>query len=204
MIRNNNLAGNANNKEQGFILILVLMMLVITAILGTVALRTSTIEVQIAGNDKVMKQTFYEADGGSELGSRLTEENLSCPQGFANDDLLIGTNSDIFIEERHFTILEDYTINIGDLDANRHAYFPAGYNAGEPHTNLAFASNARLSPGEGAQSMAGYEGRGRGAAAGGGQVITDIWSQHYGKTNSKAVVHSQWRHIIGIEGDCNY
>lgn len=182
-------------------LILVLMMLVITAILGTVALRTSTIEVQIAGNDKVMKQTFYQADSGSEMSSRLTEENLACAQGFTDDNITIGSNNNIFIEEHHFVNEDDYNIVIGDAD--RHAHFPAVYNTGDPHTNLAFSSSARLRPGSASQSMAGYEGRGRGAATGGGQVITDIWSQHFGANKSETVVRSQWRHIIGIEGECN-
>lgn len=193
-----------NNNEQGFILILVLIMLVITSLLGTFASRTSIIEVQIAGNDKVMKQTFYQADGGSELGSRLTEENIFCPQGFSSDDLTIGPNSDIFIEDRNFIKEDDYSIDVGDNPANRHAYFPVGYNTDAPHTNLLFASTAHMNPGNAVQSMAGYEGRGRGAAAGGGQIITDIWSQHYGKTKSETVVHSQWQHIIGIEGTCSY
>jgi len=198
------------NKEQGFVLILVLMLLVITSILGIVALRTSTVEIQIAGNDKVMKQTFYEADGGSELGARLTEENISCPQGFANDGIAISstpnsnTDNDVYVEDKHFSNEDDYSLEIDDTTANRHAYFPAGYSTGDTHTNLLFASKSVLNPGNASQSMAGYEGRGRGAATGGGQIITDIWSQHYGKTKSEALVQSQWRHIIGIEGDCNY
>jgi hypothetical protein len=127
---------------------------------------------------------------------------MACPQGFANDDITVGNNNEVQVVEKQFVNEEDYTVSIDD--ANRHAFLPPVYGAGKPHTNLAFASDARLTAGSGAQSMAGYEGRGRGAAAGGGHVATDIWSQRIGLQQSESVIHSQWKHVIGVEGDCNY
>ncbi len=179
-----------------------LMMLVVVSLLGAVALRISSTEIQIAGNDKLQKQTFYEADGGSQVGARLVEENIACPQGFANDDITVGNNNEVHVAGKQFVNEEDFSLQVDD--SNRHAYLPPTYGAGDPHTNLAFASQVGLTAGSGAQSMAGYEGRGRGAAAGGSHVSTDIWSQRVGLQDSMSQIHSQWLHVIGVEGDCNY
>jgi len=51
------------NNEQGFVLVASLMMLMILLVIGIAATNTTTIELQISGNDKLAKQTFYQAEG---------------------------------------------------------------------------------------------------------------------------------------------
>jgi type II secretory pathway pseudopilin PulG len=55
---------NLPNKEQGFVLILALFMLSICTVIGMSSLMSSTTEVEIAGNEKVSKETFYQAESG--------------------------------------------------------------------------------------------------------------------------------------------
>jgi hypothetical protein len=50
--------------EEGFILVLALFMLTICTIIGMAAMMTSTMEIDIAGNGKVSKETFYQAETG--------------------------------------------------------------------------------------------------------------------------------------------
>ena len=50
------------NNEQGFVLIVSMMMLLILMIIGIAATNTTTIELQISGNDKLNKQTFYQVE----------------------------------------------------------------------------------------------------------------------------------------------
>ncbi|RLA96216.1 MAG: hypothetical protein DRG83_17650 [Deltaproteobacteria bacterium] len=52
------------NNERGAILIIALLMLIILSLLGMAATDTTNIEIQIAGNEKVYKQAFYNADSG--------------------------------------------------------------------------------------------------------------------------------------------
>ncbi|OQY21843.1 MAG: hypothetical protein B6I37_08055 [Desulfobacteraceae bacterium 4572_35.2] len=47
------------NNEGGFVLITSLLMLVILTIIGISATNTTTVELQIAGNDRIAKQVFY-------------------------------------------------------------------------------------------------------------------------------------------------
>ena len=50
--------------EQGFVLVLALFTLTICTIIGMAAMMTSTTEIDIAGNGKVSKETFYQTETG--------------------------------------------------------------------------------------------------------------------------------------------
>jgi len=66
---------NRLNTEDGSVLVLALLMLAFLSILGVSATTTSTIEVQIAGNDRAFKQNFYKAEAGAmEAAQRLENE----------------------------------------------------------------------------------------------------------------------------------
>ncbi len=51
-------------NENGSVLLLSVVMLMLLTLLGIFATTTSTIEIQIAGNDKFYKQRFYDTDSG--------------------------------------------------------------------------------------------------------------------------------------------
>jgi len=62
-------------REDGFVLVLSLMVLVVLTLLGISATDTSIIEVQIAGNDNVAKMLFYNAESAAhEAAQRLQNE----------------------------------------------------------------------------------------------------------------------------------
>ena len=51
-------------NEQGSVLVLAMVMLVVLTIIGIAATRTSTTELRIAGNERFYKEAFYRADSG--------------------------------------------------------------------------------------------------------------------------------------------
>jgi Tfp pilus assembly protein PilX len=53
-----------SQSEQGSITVIALMILVVLTLLGITISRTSTIDVQIAGNEIPYKKSFYVAEGG--------------------------------------------------------------------------------------------------------------------------------------------
>jgi len=53
-----------HQSEQGSVTVIALMILVVLTLLGITITRTSTIDVQIAGNEIPFKQNFYVAEGG--------------------------------------------------------------------------------------------------------------------------------------------
>jgi len=56
---------STGTNEQGFVLVLALFMLTICTMIGMAAMSTSTTELDIAGNERVHKETFYQAEASS-------------------------------------------------------------------------------------------------------------------------------------------
>ena len=52
------------NNEKGSVLLISVMFLMLLTVIGIFAITTSTIEIQISGNDKINKMVFYAADSG--------------------------------------------------------------------------------------------------------------------------------------------
>jgi len=186
-------------NEQGSVLVVALMILVLLTIIGISASTTSTIDIQIAGNEKFHKISFYAADGGTQAGIELLEQNVSCPLGFSIEPKTIGnaevTNDDFWQDENPPT-------NPFPSDTERDIHIPI--SDAVPHTNLTIFGNTQLSTGSAIQMAAGYEGKGKGAGGAGGYIIYDIYSQHKGQAKSESIVNIQWRHLIGQEGTCMY
>jgi len=79
-------------KEEGSVLIVALLILVLLTIIGIAATRTGEIELQISGNEKIHKMIFYAADAGIEVG-RAVLNDLKVADAGSWDNLLSGTQS---------------------------------------------------------------------------------------------------------------
>jgi len=203
-------------NESGFALVIAMMIMVVLTMLGIFATDNSIMEINISGNDKVAKEAFFRADGGSQAGSELIEENVSCPNGFTSPYAIIRIDGvDVF--EKDFA----HNKQIGDINGATSATTladlpsdtvrsiripsdPANRSDTVPHTNLAVWGVTKLMTGSALQMVAGYEGKGKGLAAGGAYIEYDLHSQHIGLSNSEAKISSLWRHVVGQEGTCNY
>jgi hypothetical protein len=138
------------------------------------------------------------------MGSNLLEENISCPKGFATAVPLQIGGAQVRIQ--NFWTIETEPVSPypadDDVTPLRHIRIPN--NDAVPHTNLFFFGNSSLSTGNAIQMISGYEGTGYSAATGGGQLVTNVNSQHTGVNNSVSSIRTMWRHIIGHEGSCLY
>jgi Tfp pilus assembly protein PilX len=187
------------NKQDGSVTVLALLLLALLTLLGIAVITTSSIEVQISGNDDRHKKALYEADGGTEVGFEMLEENIACPNGFNfTGSMDIG---DVTVFTKAFWLIEnepgsDYPSDtVRDIRINR--------TAGS-RTNLSIYGSTQLSTGNAIQMVAGYEGKGKGVGSGGAYLMYNVYSEHMGRDNSQAMIMSQWRHMIGQEGACNY
>jgi hypothetical protein len=133
------------------------------------------------------------------VGFEMLEQNIACPNGFNfTGSLDIG---DVTVFTKAFWLIEneptsDYPSDeVRDIKINRTA------NA---YTNLSIYGSTQLSTGSAIQMVAGYEGKGKGAGSGGAHIIYNVYSKHMGRDNSRSMVMTQWRHMIGQEGACNY
>jgi len=214
------------SNDSGFVLVVTMLILVVLTLIGLSATRTTNIELQIAGNEKWSQEAFYKADGGLEAGIELIEQNLSCPGGFtAAPTGFEDNNSSSFFPVVGVDVFDSLfawdidkeslsgasgTVDINTIPSDsirslRISTDPSSRNDTAPHTNLAIWGITQYAPGNAIQMGAGYEGKGKGAAGGGGSILFDIYSQHIGKANSEAVVFTGWRHQINPASEnCKY
>lgn len=182
------------NNENGFVLVVAMMMLVILCLLGALATSTSVTELLVAGSDKVHKQTFYQADGGTELAQHLIYQNAICTttsNGFSTS--YIGDY--IFVEDLSFA----KTVTSDDLystvsDSNRSfAFYPDGaVDDTASHTNFLNTSKTTIKSGSSMSMVSGYDGLGSSSVSSTAKLFT-IASQHQGTSNSLSTIQVQWQ-----------
>ena len=168
-------------NEQGFVLIVSLLMLVVLMIIGIAATTTTTIDLQISGNDKVSKQTFYQAEAGTQLGAELVEDAID-RAGYDSNDFVVGATT---VKHKDF-YLNDTSTAI-DWD-NPDVTFQ--------QISLIYTGATRITPGSAIQMVAGYEGKGKAAGSGGAIRKYDIWSRDNGPINSQSTVVIEWNHRL--------
>ncbi|MBB5346757.1 pilus assembly PilX N-terminal domain-containing protein [Desulfoprunum benzoelyticum] len=211
---------NISQKEDGYVLVVALLVMAILSLLGIAGMNTSTFEMQVAGNDWNAKRTFYKADGGISRGIELLELNIACAPGFSGDiveDIHVKSKSLYFnspFDPYPATSPEipgesdSVTTGISLFDEPKVKYdaayphniddFPPDYDVGY----LYFGGETKMLEGGALQMAAGYEGKGKSAAQGGVAKIYDIYSQFLGPKNSESIIVVNWRHMIGSEGTC--
>ncbi|WP_028317453.1 pilus assembly PilX N-terminal domain-containing protein [Desulfobulbus elongatus] len=206
------------NNENGFVLVGALLIMTLLVLIGISATTSSVLELQISGADRIHAETFYQADSGTQIAVRLIEESLGATEGFTNltsdggFDVLKDPDPDI----ANSTIVigtKDLWRNEGvpdePTDADRDiAYFPEGFNPAAAdaslRTNVTLAGLTTTVEGEGLQMVAGYEGKGKGTAGGGGKITYTIHSRHFGRSNSETNIQVAWLHVIGLELEGRY
>jgi len=208
-------------NRRGSVINVALLILILIFLIGIGLNKISTTDIKIATNLKTATTTFYEAEGALELGSDLLEENIACPTGFydpENDGLQIFEGmvmvTDMVFWRRDEAGYPDSQDDGDPTDDDRDphdnndivAYYPPDnpLDMDEPFTTYAIGGTTRYSKGSAIQMAAGYEGLGKGSAAGGASIIYDILAKRYGERNSEALHVIQWIHKIGFAGDCKY
>jgi hypothetical protein len=209
--------GRIKPNEDGFLLVVTLAMLLVLTIIGISATTFTRLELQIAGNDLMHKETFFQADGGAELAVALVEESYGTEGlGFTklttegSGTVLTGTNKTVLVVDTTLSGNEAARTKSNVDDGARDiAYFPNGYNGAlanpnvNPHTNIIVDGVTSLIPGEGSHMIAGYEGQGGGSASG-KRTIHTIFAQHMGRMQSQSMVQIEWRHVHGLTIEGHY
>lgn len=202
-----------NQSDDGFVLVTSLMMLVVLSLLGLATIMTSTVEMRIAGNDRLHRETFYRADGGTETGAVLAFENALCINagGFSEEGTTGQADIGRFVRVLNLSFAEPEqgTDSLPDDGARDLVYYTVMGDDTQPHTNFTVHGVTENTPGSGLQMISGYRGLGRGAAAGGTHLRYLVNAQHNGPRNSRSTVSLAWRissHLINNASsfDCKY
>jgi Tfp pilus assembly protein PilX len=199
----------ALNSQRGSALLVALLMLVVLTLIGIAATTTTTFELQIAGNDKLYKRAFYAADGATEMGGELIERNIeerNWDEVDSNGNLVAGGTSiddanPYYIGNVRVVSPNPYmnreVVDDGiPSDTNRDAVYPRTATNSDPHTNVKIVGNTTLSTGSAIQLIAGYEGKGKGAAGGGAWITYDVRAQRIDVRDTAVTVRLGWRHVL--------
>lgn len=208
-------------NSNGFILVVSLLILLLLTFIGMAINRYTVSELKITANDKLHQQSFYQADGGSEFGAEVLEQNIACILFSDNGDgvewLDTAANGDIVLDDNiavesgskllwlNQTGTWAATGNAYPSDDNRDMWFPPLYGSDEPHTNITVEGSIDLIPGASIIQSAGYLGLGRSSGGGGVAMDYEIYSKHVGLQESESQIRIEWRHIVGREENyCRY
>ncbi len=247
MIEQTNHKNNIFYDNNGSVaIIMAILLLSVLTIIGIASINNSTTETGIATNDMIYKDTFTEADGGTEVGRELLEQNIAC-LGFEGSGVNAGGGSGFTINpggtganivdvveianerpdgtnpalpwmndgvQNYFFRENNPWINNGGTvtqatdipsDTVRDFSYPFQSPAVQPdeYTNVIAYGLTALSSGNAVQMAAGYDGKAKSAAGGGGEIVYQIDSRFNGLRNSYAV-KIRWRHLIGNEDTCIY
>lgn len=214
-MQQNNTPAQTMNNENGFVLVGALLIMTLLVLVGISATTSSVLELFISGSDRTHKETFFQADAGTQVAVRLIEESLGATDGFTSltqvgsEDVLDDPdtpNTTLVIKTKK--LWKNETEQTPSDSVRDVAYFPSGFNpltaTTTLRTNITAWGVTTTSEGEGLQMVAGYEGKGKGTAGGGGKIVYTIRSQHIGKSQSETIVQVDWRHVIGLELEGRY
>ncbi len=87
------------NNERGYALIVAILVLALISLIGYAAVRTSTVELQISGNEQQIANNFYDAEGGlvdtlEDTGTWLTIAFLTAAETAANYTTTVDVDGD--------------------------------------------------------------------------------------------------------------
>ena len=207
------------SNQHGSVINVALLILILIFLIGIGLSKMSTTDIKIANNIKQDMTTFYEADASLEAAAEMIEQNLGCITGFPDigsdgfeiiggqfyvNNLRFGHN------QRKRGVRPGVDPTVLDADGNLIVDFfyppvnPATMELDEPHTNISVGGATRFSKGSAIQMAAGYEGLGKGAAAGGSSIIYDVYAERIGINNTSSTHFMQWVHLIKPSSGCNF
>jgi hypothetical protein len=196
----------ALGNQRGSALMLAMLMILLLSVIGVLSVQTSITETRITGNDRLYRAAFHEAEGGTEVGKELVEQNIE-ERNWSEKS----TRRNVKIVCGGFLTKDplgpgDYASDPDPAthpgDNRRDARFPvknldgAPCSDSQPHTNLRIGSSPQPAVGSAMSMAAGYEGTGKGSAGGGAWIVYDIRSQHQNVDNTRARIWARWRHVM--------
>jgi hypothetical protein len=174
-------------NEEGSVLVIVSIILVLLTIIGISATKTTEIEQLISGNHLFHKVSFHHADSGVYITPKLITECLdNGAEQSANGITYLGNTGTFYNEIMGFSAWDssrDIRFTLGgfnvDMDVNR-------------------TGTQRLAGG-GAEFASGFEGTGVGAS-GGVAVFYAIDSEGNGPASSVSNTRAIYRKVVGVAG----
>lgn len=165
-------------NENGMILVTVILLMAIVALLGVIAINTSTVDIQISGNMRRMSSAFSGAEAGTDLAVPVIERTLAAGEldPTSISDGTVDGGGDLATE---ITGGSDYNMDSasGSPDLEYTLSGP-DENGGSVQVQVDIdRMYAYTLPGGAMEFASGYEGTGAAAAGGGIGILYRITSE---------------------------
>ena len=174
-------------NEEGSMMVIALLVLVILTLIGTTIATTTKVEIQIAGNERYHKIAFHLADSGTMVAPKVISTCLECA---AEENITgvtyLGTSGTFYRE------LMGYAPHDADHDL-RFALNPYSVDV-----DVRRIGQVNLA-GRGSEFASGAEGVGVGST-GGVAILYEVDSQAPGPSASLSNVSAIYRKIVGVAG----
>jgi hypothetical protein len=171
------LKNNYHNKEEGNVLIVGLIMLVLLTLIGIAASQLAQIEIEVAHNDQIYQENIYLAECAALQGA----------QALHNADLTVTANSPDWVENTKGRLHEAYVTDEGLWKTGQYKENGAVIYAITVGSSIACTGGGGGGGGGGgsnSQMMCGSEGVSSGDSIGIGKGIPTVHSYSlYGKSN---------------------
>ncbi len=177
-------------NEQGFVLATALWVLLLLVFIGITSVTTSSVEVQVAANDKFHKIAFYDADGGIFTTPKLISTAIETD---ANPAVVgqLSVSGDFYNKIMGFAPADGTAVY--EVQYARNATIEMAFDV-----DVARAGQ-QIMAGGGAEFASGSSGVGPGAT-GGVAVLYDMNSNGAGPSNSVASITARYRKVPGTAG----
>ncbi|MBW2174154.1 MAG: pilus assembly PilX N-terminal domain-containing protein [Deltaproteobacteria bacterium] len=170
------------NNEKGAVLVVALIIMGVLAVIGTAIIITSSIELNIAQNEKVAKTAFNRAENGRVLAAMVSEA-AAWGIDYSDGDEFEVAGSDVFVLDGDF-IMEPFDLDPGapvdlvevspDVRVDEQGALSANLDIDKQSTSLL--------PGASAEFGSGYEGAGAAGGMATTIMVTSIGSEPSGAT----------------------
>ncbi len=193
------------NNERGIALVLTMIFLVVLSLMGITALRSSRVELQIAGNEKWATDSFYRSESGNDMVTRLIEDNSSGKVGGANTPVKDFTYGEVLVANLDFDLSDPQETEpawaesnnsdnlIADVFMPKESVSVSGntytIKNNQPLTQIITGKLNNKSYGGSTES-----GRSAGTSSK-AEATFDIWTRNNGILSAESVLHTRWLHI---------
>jgi hypothetical protein len=193
-------------NDRGVVLVFALVLMLVLTIIGSSATMTSQVDLKISGNTKVIRTSFYVADGGimmspKVIGRIITDRALpsasETPLIAYDDYAQVGEDPVLLKKIMGFAMDNDYQTN----DANTSDISMDQGTLGNMAIDITRVATQYLSGG-GVEFAAGTEGVGVGGAAS-AAIIYNLASRGTVGTSPKTTesdIVAQYRKVAGVAG----
>jgi hypothetical protein len=200
------LLGSLTGSDRGVALIFALVLLLVVSIIGSSATLTSQIDLKLSGNTKVIRTSFYVADGGIMLSPKvisriITDRDLPTPKQtplITYDDYAEGVEDPVLVRKIMGFTMDSVYQNADEITAD---ITVDQATLGSMAVDLTRVSTRYLSGG-GVEFAAGTEGVGVGGSASAAIVYELESSGTVGTAprTTSSIIRARYRKVVGVAG----